>query len=299
MKNWIFYSICFIVTISCESVVSVDVPPIQSALAVNSSIFPDSLIRVKVYKTLATLDRKDFSEIENAEVILYKNDLEVEKLTFYSDIRAYQSVNQRATIGDRYRIKVNSPGYQEASSETIIPAPVTLNSAIRKDSAGVNEEGYFYQTFSFTFNDPAGVENYYAVEVSETNMHIYQNVSGSKDTAYHSNAVILKADPTSYEGPEMILFNDKLFDGKEHTKRFETGTHYFRYGGGQEQRKYNVVFKTVTKEYYEYYKRLRGHLDNQGTSIFAGEPVVMPSNISGGYGIFCGASEYRMEVTKQ
>ena len=68
---------------------------------------------------------------------------------------------------------------------------------------------------------------------------------------------------------------------------------------------YKKLFKSCSLEYYQFRKSWTKHLYNQQTNaslddpvqlLFLGDPVVLYSNVSGGYGVFAGYNVIQLPI---
>ena len=83
-----------------------------------------------------------------------------------------------------------------------------------------------------------------------------------------------------------ILLSDELFDGKN--VRLKLYSEYSDY-----DTELYIYFRSVSRTYYQYKKKLLRHIENQYSNIWSGtgNPVTLFSNIENGYGIFAGYCE--------
>ncbi|HSI91237.1 MAG TPA: DUF4249 domain-containing protein [Adhaeribacter sp.] len=288
---------------SCEMIVDVDLPPHQPKLVVNCLLTPDSLVTVRVYQSLGPLDRQDVSEIRNATVILLEDGVEVANLPFISGNQAnyYQSPVLKPQPLKNYTLIVKAPGFPDAQGSCMIPGKVPILNATIRDSAGLDEGGSYYSRLVVTFQDPAQTKNYY--NLSGQYLYSYSPAPWDPNAprVYNYYPIYFFSNLKDVEegGDNGMLLKDDLFNGRQYDL---TLNFYPPYGGGgsspAQQDTFRIAFKNASSEYYEYYRKLQPHLYNQGGDIFSGEPVVMPNNIQGGYGIFAGYSQDTLLVVK-
>jgi hypothetical protein len=287
---------------SCEMTVDVDLPPHESKLVVNCLLTPDSLVTVRVYKSLGPLDRLESVDVKNAKVILLENGIAVDTLPFVSNDYSnfYRSANFRPQALKTYTLLVTAPGFPNTEASCTIPGNVPILKASIRDSAGLDEDGGYYSRLLVTFQDPGSSRNFY--NLSGQVFYSYSNnpwdPNGPK--VHNSYPLYFFSDLNDVEdaGDNGMLMKDDLFNGRQ----YELALNFYPpYGGGMSgssQDTLLIAFKNVTPEYYDYYRKLQPHLANQGGDIFGGEPVVMPSNIKNGYGLFAGYSQDTLLVIK-
>jgi hypothetical protein len=273
----------------CERDVSVDLPKEPARLVVNALFTPDSVVRVQVSRSLSVLERPRLPGVEAAEVKLYEEGREVAVL-WPDSLRKYlyQSEGKPVEAGKNYAVVVSAPGYEPVTAENAVPLPVPIKAIAVNEATGVDLNGGVYNLLRVALDDPAGEENYYAVQVKTVTYEPRTDPrTGKTDTLRRETLRTLFAEPTvsGLRADRQLLFTDRLFDGQ--TTELIT---YF-YGLPEAGRpEYRVRLLSVSKAYYEYHRRLPDHLSNQSFEIIGGEPVPMPGNITNGYGIFAGYS---------
>jgi hypothetical protein len=286
----------------CEMVVDIDLPPHESKLVVNCLLTPDSLVKVQVYKTLGPLDRKEAVAVSNAKVVLLENGMVVDTLPFYKDAdnSYYQSLRFKPQAQKTYTLLVKAPGFPDAQANCTIPGKVPIQKASIRDSAGLDENGQYFSRLLITFQDPGNGQNFYNISGQQLYSYYTSDPRGpNPQVEYYKYPIYFFSDLNDVEdgGENGMLLKDNLFNGRQYELALNFYPPYGNNGSGQKDTML-VAFKTVSPEYYEYYRKLQPHLNNQGGDIFSGEPVVMPSNIQNGYGLFAGYSQDTLMVVK-
>ncbi len=283
---------CWVVTFlslaACEMVVDIDLPPHESKLVVNSLITPGSLVTVRVYKSLGPLDRQEAVEVTNAKVILLENGAEVETLEFVGGaFNYYQTKTFRPEALKTYTLKVQAPGFPDVESSCVIPGKVSIQQATVRDSAGIDEGGGYYSRLSVRFQDPGGEKNFYNLSGKQLYTYTTWPLDPNAPKSYNYFPIYFFSDLNDVEeaGENGMLLKDDLFNGRQ----YEVILNFYPMGSNQDSMV--IAFKNASPEYYEYFRKLQPHMNNQGGDIFGGEPVVMPSNIKNGYGLFAGYSQ--------
>jgi hypothetical protein len=179
----------------------------------------------------------------------------------------YASINAEQIDNTKYTLfaKDYKTG-KEIIAETMLLPQVNLDSVFAEFVAPGDTSGFFdtLYTFKAKFNDPAGVDNYYLVT--------YTNISDFRGGLSSLGANIFKFKPAQF-----AVFSDK-------NKGDGMPISFSPFTAGSVNDTLVVALSNIPKDYYEYltaYKR-SGSLFTQ----LIGEPISLPTNVSGGYGYF-------------
>lgn len=294
--RYALYLLLIVLSGSCERTVEVDLPREPARLVVNAFFTPDSLMRVQVSQSMSVLERPRILGITDAEVKIYEDEKEIATLKPDSLHKyVYISDEKLVRAGKTYGIRVTSPDYEPVSAENYVPSAVNIKRTTLNESAGTDLSGSFYNTLRIELDDPAGEENYYAVQVKAVEYELIKNrQTGANDTVRREFPGDLFREPTvsGIRAEKQLLFSDQQFDGSS-TSLLSYFYPFKQQGSGNQA--YVIYLLSVSKMYYEYYKRLPDHLMNQSFEILGGEVVPMPNNIANGYGVFAGYSFDRVE----
>lgn len=194
--------------------------------------------------------------------------------------------------GRTYTLNVTTPEGRQASATCTIPPPVSL-STVGVDSLTENSRTrrYFVQA---TWQDPAGQKNYYQT-VGTLQMPVSQTTTASSTTVAGTTYSNLNFDD-DFRG----LFDDSDTDGTKFTsgRAFIGNVAIASAVGFRRQFKgsqISVSLLAVDATYYQY----RSAVIRQGRvrgNPFA-EPVLIPSNITGGLGCFSGYNSSTISMT--
>ncbi len=265
-------------------------------LVVNSLINPDSMVRVNV--SLSGSNAQGAQFLNDVNVQLFEDGQLIVVLS-YDTLGWYQS-NFYPVIGKLYKLVVNSSAYGSVTAQTRIPLlPLELTGIYYKASAlpiQINGPVAFYDTETeVQFKDAADEANYY--EVGE-NRFLYEQTQ-EKDPS------ILMDGDLSYN-PLTYYFSDFLFDGaNKHLVLRKGGEVSLMQGVEVPIEQYPLRFRSCSSAYYQFRKSWTKHLYNQTLGqnlddpiqlLFFGDPVVMFSNVQGGYGVFAGYNETIISV---
>jgi hypothetical protein len=280
-KN-IFPFLIVLVLTSCETIVQVDIPDHKPSIVINSVIDPTEKFQVHLSKSLGSLDSAPLSNIDNAEVEVYENDVLIEKLKF-EESGIYSSSTINAKLGRNYKIVAKAAPFDDANAVARIPEPVSIESIVFKDSAYVDLNMGVKSSISFTIKDPSAIKNYYQVELFQTD----STFSDKNPIFFTPKDPVIEADGFSY-------FTDSHFNGKNYKFEME----FYSYGNysfdpitgeyipDNGKHYFIMEFSTISREYYLY----KTSYDKQFINSFNpfAEPVQVFSNVNNGYGIFAG-----------
>jgi hypothetical protein len=294
--KYIYLIVITIMFASCETIVKVDIPEHKPSIVVNSVIDPSEKFQIHLSKSLGSLDSAPLSNIDNAEVEVYENDVFIEKLTF-EQYGYYSSSNISAKLGRNYKIIAKAAPYDQVSAEARIPQPVSIEGIAIKDSAFVDSNMGVKSSLTFTINDPGAIKNYYMLELFQTD----------SINSFLSPTYLSPRDPAleSEDYSEQFLFSDAHFDGKPYRLEMEF---YNYYSDGtwdpitgefipfEGKRYYVMEFSTISRAYYLYKTSSNKQMMNSYNPF--SEPVQVFSNINNGYGIFAGKVKISYQIEK-
>ncbi|MDX5346166.1 MAG: DUF4249 domain-containing protein, partial [Hymenobacteraceae bacterium] len=233
-------------------------------------------------------------------VVIFENDVVVDTLPYDSFKGYYQSKNYRPQVNSRYKLEVSAPGFPAAKAFCEIPAKVKIQKASIRDSAGIDEGGSYYSRLLVTFHDPADAKNYYNLAGKQVQTYNPTPWDPNAPVSYYFSPIYFFSElPTvSDAGDVGVLLKDDLFSGRSYDLALNYYPSYYGSGTPTDGDTLLIAFKTVSFDYYEYFRKLQLHFYNQGGDLFTGEPVVMPNNIQGGYGLFAGYSQDTIMAVK-
>jgi hypothetical protein len=297
-----YFPILFIVAccfISCESVVTLDVPHEESKLVVNSFFNPDSTFRISLHQSRFVLEEGRFFEtVSGAKVMLFDGDKKLAELE-ETETGIYEAI-VKPEAGKEYTIQVSKEGFKTVTATERIPAD---SAKIIKYEA--SQEFYseshreMMLSLSLWLDDPEGIDFYeiYGVEKST----VYTNKG---DTLVREDIIHFSSgDPifTDYMyNSDFLYFDDTLFDGEVRKITFSAALNeiYCSEECVQED-KITVYLRKVSESYFKYIdtNALQREI---GDNPFA-EPVIIYNNIENGFGIFAGyqTSELVLEVSEE
>ncbi|MCB9277690.1 MAG: DUF4249 domain-containing protein [Lewinellaceae bacterium] len=262
---------------SFSQVVEIDIPQHQPLTVLNGHFSTsDKTFSLLVSSSRGILDTAAFGLPKNAAVTLLKDGVPVTDFSWKEESFKYASTSFTGfgQTGALYRLEVSVPGMPPAYAEQTMPAPVEIQRAEVKPDGAISADGDRVDGLTVDIKDPAGVENYYAVQLL-----VRDTVVSPPDTfAYEYRVFLDTNDPlVSYAENQLLIFSDASFEGKTASLNF--------YSYDQLDRQKMVLrLYALTREGY-LYLRSKEDYENANGNPFA-EPVTVFSNVEGGYGIF-------------
>jgi len=259
---------------SCEEMVTeIDAPSVDAKYVIESFISPeDSTLIVRVGKTNPLFSVVDGDNTWINDVVVDVNGQQLTRESnsnvFYIDASA---VNVQP--GAEYTVTLT---YQSVVVSGMCTVPLQRNTSLSFDGydsiASAWDEGYYDYYVKWSFQDFAGVENYYRVGLIKTWVDEWD--FDTVRTEYY---------------PEMTDYlSDIEHDGEEITGRM-----YLHYGSSlSEMTHLDLLLYTSDKAYYDYHRAV---LNYSGENPFS-EPVIIPTNVEGGLGCVAGVRRYEIQV---
>ena len=296
----LLFSLLFI---SCdmETVVDLDIPPHESVLVLNGILDTDTNSQVVVSHSVGAFSNAIPSFINDADVVLYKDDEFVDSLfpdmnnlvyVYYSDVNNIDSLpmyyykSTFVPVKDaNYRIVVSHPNYNSISAETFIPNDIVLYNIDIDTTSSDDRIG-----LTFCFDDAALRQDYYRLELFssctkqweedgyiETYDFRGESVFGSNDPSFYSD---IPWEGYTFVGSE-VVFSDALFNGKQKTITIDVESE-FKYA---ECDTVIIKFSTFSDDTYSYYNSLGDHVEKGELGLFGGEVIPVYSNVENGLGV--------------
>jgi len=303
MKKHFFFMLIVILSYSCDKGLN-NIPDTGRKIVINGLITTDSTLNVSIGKSSYINDISGFSsdemiDLENAEVRFYiENDLldSLYHVPFYSfyvwsvfNSGNYRSKSILPNSGKNYKVMVKAPNLPDASANTVIPNLVKI---IKLDTSTIILPNGSYINSNkgvmckIEFHDTDVEKNYYLFNIREVDTMNYY--APNNNLEFSCQDPIIEEKLFNGEQNEGIAFSDKLINGQTHIlnviiKRESIGV----YTSGNEQA---VSFRlySITEEYFRYIQNLNLYSKNFGNPL--AEPIMLYSNVAGGYGMFSGAS---------
>ena len=220
--------------------------------------------------------------------------------------------NEMLIEGNRYKIKVSSPGYENIEAETTKPVSVKIKSLTWKHIEGKMPEWFFdvydsyedqnpmYPTieythmieFSITFDDPPE-NNFYQCGIHNLNYSYFEAEYKMRYASFDwpdplYNIVCYSTIPSTGEGDpglvNEIVFEDKGFNGEEKTVKLVVSAREIIASSYE----YIIKLYSLSEDHYRYI--VSEWLYNRSKEDPFAEPVDFYSNVNNETGIFAIAS---------
>ena len=308
MKHILIISIAILfIFSSCEKKLDIDLPDSEKKIVVNGIVNPDSLMKVRISKSMNVLDNGKIQYLSDATVKLFKDDTLLEELTNLDSGYFQSSVVPK--INSDYKLTVDYSDLTSVSASIKLQNPVQIMeidtvSEMQFYNYGNGFIGTLYvMHFNIKISDNANLTNFYFLSISAlTPLYEYDFNSGEYIlVGYENNSIGLSSqDPVLSNSEHFILdsksgivFSDEMFNGTEYTLNVESYIQKYREFEEQDElgAMYYIELLTVTQDVYNY---ITSYNLNQYTQYdpFA-QPVQILSNVNNGLGLFSG---YTMDV---
>jgi hypothetical protein len=325
MKNIVLFSLALIIFTNCQKE-KMNIPDTGRKIVLNGFITTDTLFNLlmgeSAYLTdLSTPSYMSLTDLDSLKVRVYDNNKIIDSLSHnaYSDLSVYDywkmftpgnywSRKVRPVPGRSYKVVASKYGLPDAYAVTSIPALVSI---MKIDTLHINvTPGTFYDTnvgmqFKIEFSDPANETNYYLFKMY---INTYWDPESEYNVNYNSEVVnFISEDPIIEEkmkngnGLEAIAFSDKVINGQKHALNVivnsiivdnpdvvQTWSQTGNISYASPRKTVYFKFYSITEEYFKYIQTLQVYGKKYGNPL--ADPVLVPSNVSGGYGMFTGAA---------
>ena len=251
-------------------------------LVVTAFISPqDTAFEVRVSKTRPVVGRiltEEEARVKDATVRISHGGRSV-LLSYHAERQRYRA---RASLlpvmaGQTYTLQVTTPDNYIVTGSCTVPSTEgvvikDLQHAARKER-WYDTQDIDQHTFSFSWQDAPGRENYYHV-FAEREM---------EDPQVHTRVRF------AMTGDEEALFSDEKKDGLV----FSGSRSYIIFPGQPDPRPADLhLYLAVTdRAYYRYHQSLEQHQEANGNPF--AEPVLVYSNVTGGMGIFAAYNQLK------
>jgi len=287
MKNILVLMLALILFTSCEdffnTTIKVD-PPLHEDQIVTSAFFSnaDTSLKVLVNRSSAILENNNDSDtrnLENATVQLFSEDQLLTTIPFNGNQSNFNYLEAGTSIsfesGQEYTLKVNHPDYEESTATVIVPEEVIPFNLELDEDAGVDEFGDRNDRVTLEFNDAPGEENFYE-------MALFSIRDFGDGSFTYENHYINSLDPNlqeSFFGASIL--SDEAFNGQTYKLQLNVN----RYEQEGENLQTFLIWRSVTKDYYQFSRSVRLQSDAEDFGPFS-EPVTVKSNFVNGLGLF-------------
>ena len=252
---------------------------------------------IKISKSFSILNEPNDLFVKDVNLLIFKNN-QLFNVNFIDSLGYFVLNYQSASgplSGDTFEIVASAPNFKTVSAKTHIPEKVLIENFKIIPVVDFNEENFPFSEVELQFSDNIATENFYEIVLTRAgNIYDFKEFFKlfTKDLSVLSESYYPRSVRFDLKAPVRLLFNDKLFNGKLKTFRFNYYPPFVRGLGGPQIpfHSISVQLRNVTKEYYLYYTSALQNRNNQTEDLLFGipEPINVYSNISQGLGIFSG-----------
>jgi hypothetical protein len=282
----------------------VNIEPLHHSrkIVINSLFQPDSIMLIHV--SLSSIFNNTPQDIENAIIDLYKNDILLNP-PVHKGGGWYNTFHYPAE-SVHYRVVVKVTGHDSVWAETTVPGfPHFTQMPVCKKIGSMVIDGdkkIVYDTH-LSFLDVLAASNFYEVYFGKNNI-------GFKIHDQTDPSLLMDSDLDLFPEIPSLIFSDVLFAEQEKQLIINGLGSVFDFSDEfpflePEIKPFNIVFHSVSKEYFDFRKRSNRHYFLQNTYshyddpielLFKGNPIEMYSNVNGGLGVFAAYSGKILEV---
>jgi len=302
----IFFLMLVIFTVSsCDesfnNVVEIEIPAHQPRLVSYCFMNANNRnIEVELSKSIGVLENGNESQVDGASVELLKdNEGFIDNFTYNYDpvidpVRAnYYCFYEMPEALDKkasYTLKIEAPGFTGIQAVSKAPELTKLTNINYEKDGYADPEGYSSDLLEIEFKDPAGEENFYLLKV-----FIARGLSQKSEVYLESLDPLIKEADYLNIAPELdgyfIYFNDQEgYDGQYVNLNFSA---YLDIIGDTDAKLITRLY-SIPKTMYSFI--LNYDLYNNSDFGIFGEPIIIPSNFSNGFGLFAIYDYDEMEI---
>ena len=292
--------------LGCVEEIELDLPEVAPKLVILSNFSNDAELQVSVAQTRSATATTNtpFLYFTNAEVTVWSglsklDDLELVLPEDEEEAPYYRAPDLQPEVGILYTVKVDVPGFEQATARSMIPRPVEIAS-MEFSSTIVNgraeDEAQFDFNVSVGIADPAGEDNYYHLRFFQ---EFFRYRIEGMDTIINPSTLLrpsLPVNPTTddipfvqYSNDQGILIRDNTMDGTVGIFTFEGSVTFNNqlYLPGD----FIVELRSVSEDYYRFHTSIARQQEADGP--FGGD-VDLSNNIDNGCGNFSGFSTFTL-----
>ncbi len=279
--NIAYLFIAFIFASSCSKKIDVNIPDNEKKIVLHSVAKTGEQLSVKLSESSSVLNEGEIPLISDASLTLKENGEAVAEASFIADGEytfAYNIKENKA-----YELSVAHPKLASVN------AKINTISAVKIKSIQLQESTDEQTRFKLVFADPAGVANYYLLNITSFGItydwQTGEEIYGENNLYYQIDfAQGQEEDLPYFESKEMTgyVISDNLFDGT--TFSLNLFTNIYKGEGAQEEQTVKFHLYSLSKGYYNYIYTRNLYFKAKG-SFFA-QPAQVYSNVENGIGIF-------------
>jgi hypothetical protein len=265
--------------LGCETELDQSSIEFKNKLVMNVLATDKEPLAVHIGKTLSLIDTTGEQIIETAKVVV-TDDLGLSETLIYSFVEAKYKSSFIPIPGKKYSIRATFGNLPEAFSTLTMPKGFNSTPATWQNNTGQDSAGFAIGTIKFNITDPSDERNYYEIGLFR----------------FEDFGLEWLPIPISPENPELatdpiinkegaMFLDDASFNGQNKELRFSTP-----FGSAGTKYKYLVTIKSLSSDYYKYFKSLENYQVQGGPFS---EPSAVYNNVQGGVGICAGSSIFK------
>jgi len=298
--RYIISLIAFLLILSCEKDIEIELNDQPDQLVMYSFIYPDSALNLHFSKSQSILSVPNYKQVENARFRIFINGQNQGTYVLPSDTVWSNWKEFVFEEGDEIKIEAFERDGDTVKVESFLPVRIPISN---KDTSRIfysyregGQEEYLKTRLSFT--DPVLEKNYYQLYV------VREGWGQIGNRPYYTREVVEyeKDDPVFIQKDQsgsllqglnfQGLFTDELINGYTYTITFNIPVDYLFYDYYENKIKISFYLYHHTEDYYFYFrsKILSAGFEGfyEGLPIF--DPVRIHNNVDGGLGIVSGMS---------
>lgn len=274
---------------SCEDELDITLSPKARKIVINSFFNDEDFFHVNISENQPSTDNDTIYFINNACVLLYKNDVFLDTLKLKTNGN-YYSDKVIPETGVSYNIKAEVPGISSVAT-AVSQIPVAVKEVSLDTSSIIEHPSNIpYRQVTLRFKDIANTQNYYLVYmIWVATRYVYDADSNIIDSVKRE-AIYGRGDGFNLPGYNSgrFLFTDQLMDGDTIEKNlFIRKDMYGANLGRYDHLMAYFRLCTISEDYYLYARSYTEQHSSIDYSMFS-EPVSVYTNIQNGEGIFAG-----------
>ena len=261
---------------SCETITEIDLPEEKPQLVVNSIFNSDSLVKVNLTQSQSVNNKgPNFKAVENASIEILKNNASLGLLQYKGKGNYLSAYKFPYEPDAAYTMKVIAAGFETAEATESIPQKPVVNSVKITPDYQYNNSAYKSYNVAFNLND-SPENNFYFLRIWLVNSPINKSAIYFK---LHND--VGQFVPVGVAKPEMLIFDDHAFNGKEVSFNLDIIQAYIDNSGDY---KIQIELGSTNKSYYDYQYSFKRQIE--GDPILNSSDYPVSNNIKNGLGIF-------------
>jgi len=312
MRHFVLFGVLTVLITSCCKE-TLEIPNTGRKIVINGLLTSDSLFNVRISKSAFITDIKpstfdSMQYLNNARVFVYQKEILVDSLYnkalwhYPNEVFKPSNYFSKSLIpvpGNEYEIVVKVPELPDAKATIKIPEPVRIESI---DTTHIHLQNSSYLIpisiiCNIGFTDPENEKNYYFFNIYA----IYSPYGIIHNAVFECKDPIVE-EKLIYRCPlEGIAFTDKIINGKRYKLPIVINPNFIGYATIPDPSDPNkflihpdykltiyLRLYSITEEYFRYIQTLNLYNANYDNTF--SDPILVPSNVTGGLGLLSGAA---------